>query len=259
MIRRFNYTGRRKIPRSNIHITVFTTPQGREFEASIHLGDLRLPPEARLFVEAYHKSNYARFDFGTVGAPCTPTDRRLTAFYDGARVLFRVKVVAAGGDGGKIIAEVDQIKPASPTDTRNHDPLLPVRTVGNMEDEIWRLSWSAGPVLELNNKEPQIKTLTTTDPRFKTLILPHVLRSVLIRILSDKMDGDTETEEGRIAARWLEFADALYPVAPPEQQGRDFAMIETWADAAVAAFCRRNRVLDTWRSSLQPRQDHLAI
>lgn len=259
MIRRFNYTGRKRIPRANIHITILNAPRGREFEATIRTKDLKLPADARLFVEAYHKSDYMRFDFGTVGAQRTPPDRLLTAFYDGARILFRVKVVGVGDAAGQIIAEADQIKPKSPDDTKNRDPLLPVRTVGNMEDQIWRLSWSAGPVLELNNKEHEIKGLITADARFKTLVLPQVLRSVLIRILSEDMDGDTETEEGRVAARWLEFADSLYPSTPPQVGERDYTAIESWADAVISAFCRRNRVLETWQNSLQTKQEHLGI
>ena len=113
MIRRFNYTGRKKIPRDSIHITVLKGLEGREFEANIRAADLDLPADARLFIEAHHKSDYMRFDFGTVGAQRPPADRRLTAFYEGARILFRVKVVAVGDQAGKIIAEADQIKPAS--------------------------------------------------------------------------------------------------------------------------------------------------
>jgi hypothetical protein len=167
--------------------------------------------------------------------------------------------VNVGDASGQIIAEADQVKPKSPDDTKNRDPLLPVRTVGNMEDQIWRLSWSAGPVLELNNKEPEIKALITADARFKTLVLPQVLRSVLIRILSEDMDGDTETEEGRVATRWLEFAENLYPSTPPQAGERDYTGIESWADAVVSAFCRRNRVLETWQNSLQAKQEHLGI
>lgn len=259
MIRRLNYTGRKNIPRTKFHITVLNTPGGREFEATLRLADTGLPADALVFIEAYHKSDYMRFDFGTVGSLRPPADRRLSVFYDGARLLFRIKVVSVGETGGRIIAEADQIKPVSADDTRYKDPLLPVRTVGGMEDQIWRLSWSAGPVLELNNKEPEIKALLTADPRFKTLILPQAFRSVLIRILMEGMDGDTETEEGRIAARWLEFADSLYSGLPPDVSDRDFAAVEAWAEAVVAAFCRRNRVLETWQNSLQVKQEDLGL
>lgn len=55
-------------------------------------------------MDAYHKSDWMRFDFGTVGQVVIPRDRRLTAFYRGARLLFRVKAVAADGESGKILA-----------------------------------------------------------------------------------------------------------------------------------------------------------
>ena len=259
MIKRLNYTGRKTIPRAKFHITVLKTPEGREFEATLRFEDIGLPADALVFIEAYHKSDYMRFDFGTIGQQRPPTDRRLSVFYEGARLLFRIKVVSVGEAGGRIIAEADQIKPVSADDSRFKDPLLPVRTVSGMEDQIWRLSWSAGPVLELNNKEPEIKTLITADPRFKTLVIPQILRSVLIRILCSDMDGDIETEDGRMAARWLEFADSIYSGQPPDMADRDYASIENWADAVVAAFCRRNRVLETWQNSLQAKQDDLGL
>src|ERR1700723_2623745 len=110
MIRRLNYTGRKKIPNARFHIAILSTPGGREFEATLRLEATGLPADALIFIEAYHKSDYMRFDFGTVGSLRPPADRRLSVFYDGARLLFRIKVVSVGEAGGQIIAEADQIK-----------------------------------------------------------------------------------------------------------------------------------------------------
>lgn len=150
MIRRLNYTGRRKIPREHINITLFRNGGVEEFDAVIRTANLGLPETARVFVEAYHKSDWMRFDYGTVGAPAIPSDRRLTVFYSGARLLFRVKVVSAGEESGKILAEADRLTPLSSDNDRDRDALLPIRIVGNLGDQIWRVAWNGGPVLELN-------------------------------------------------------------------------------------------------------------
>lgn len=255
MIRRLNYTGRRKIPRENIHITLFRNSGVEEFDAVIRTGDLDLPGTARVFVEAHHKSDWMRFDFGTIAAPAMPADRRLTIFYEGARILFRVKVVSAGEDSGKILAEVDRLTPLSPDNDRDREPLLPVRLVGNLGDQVWRVTWNGGPVLELNKHEPECKHLLTVDSRFKWLVLPEVLRSILTRVLTDEMDEEGEPGEGGPGQRWLDFAASVYSEQPPESQERDAEIIEKWVDEVVSAFCRRHRAFDHWRTAIHPGDD----
>lgn len=258
MIRRLNYTGRRKIPRDRIHISLFRTAGLEEFDAVLKVQDLDLPETARVFVEAYHKSDWMRFAYGTVGAPAIPAERRLTAFYPGARVLFRVKVVSAGEESGKILAEVDRLTPVSADDDRIREPLLPVRVVGNLGDQVWRLAWNGGPVLELNAAEPEIKHLLTGDSRFKWLILPEVFRSVLTRVLAEEMDEPEEAGEETVAGRWLKFAASLHPEPPPAAEGRDAETTAAWVDDIVAAFCRRHRALAHWRSAIRPGDDLFA-
>jgi hypothetical protein len=255
MIRRINYTGRRKIPRENIHITLFRANGVDEFDAVIRLAGLGFPDPARVFVEAYHKSDWMRFDFGTVAAPVIPSERRLTVFYEGARILFRVKVVATAEDSGKILAEADRLTPLSPSDAREREPLLPVRLVGNLGDQIWRVTWNGGPGLELNKNEPECKHLLTADSRLKWLILPEVLRSILTRVLTEEMDEEDEPGETGPGKRWLDFAASIHPEPPPPSEARDPEIIEKWADEVVSSFCSRHRAFDHWRTAIHPNDD----
>jgi hypothetical protein len=255
MIRRLNYTGRRRIPRENIRIAIYRNGDTEEFDARVSCAGLDLPDNASLLVEAYHKSDWMRFDFGTVGQVVIPRDRRLTAFYRGARVLFRVKAVSTDDESGKILAEADRIVPLSPDSDRDRDPLLPVRVVDGLGSQVWRLTWEGGPVLELNRQEPEVKRLLTSDPRFKWLILPQVLRSILIRILVEGMDEEENEGGGGEGQRWLDFAGSLHPVEPPKPDDRDMELIEIWVDDVVAAFCGRNNVIENWRWSLRPQED----
>ncbi|MGD0814401.1 MAG: hypothetical protein ABSA83_12415 [Verrucomicrobiota bacterium] len=216
---------------------------------------MELPGSAKVYVEAYHKSDWMRFDFGTVAAPAIPSDRRLTAFYDGARILFRVKVVSTGDDSGKILAETDRLTPLAPDNDRDHDPLLNVRVVGNLGHQVWRVTWNGGPVLELNKNEPECKHLLTTDSRFKWLILPEVLRTILTRVLTEEMDEDDEAGDGGPGKRWLEYAVSVHPEPPPNPDARDPEIIEKWVDEVVASFCRRHRAFDHWRAAIHPNDE----
>ena len=64
-ISRINHTGRRRIRREHVNIEVREEP-GRpcSFEARFQLQGYRLPPSARVMVEAYRQSLSRRFDFG---------------------------------------------------------------------------------------------------------------------------------------------------------------------------------------------------
>lgn len=94
MRRTFNYTGRRRIPLDFVTIRVYAIDSGaRWFDADLsRLCELRLPENARVFVEAYFERAYRRFDFGTVCAIQHPEDRSLEEIDFGGRMRFRVKI-----------------------------------------------------------------------------------------------------------------------------------------------------------------------
>ena len=68
MIRRMNYTGRRRIARSRVSVRLRPVPgTGWTFDADMDLVDYGFPAEARVFVEAYNATSYMRFAFGSAG------------------------------------------------------------------------------------------------------------------------------------------------------------------------------------------------
>jgi hypothetical protein len=121
-----------------------------------------------------------------------------------------------------------------------------------MGEQVWRVNWSDGwPVLELNKAEPEIKHLLTADPRFKWLVLPEVLRTILTHILVEEMDEDDDSGETP-GKRWLGFAEVLRPEPPPKAADRDADLIGDWVNDVVSAFCRRHNALGHWRASVRP-------
>ena len=114
MIRKFNYTGRKKILRSHVKIDLLRDNKGeRFFNAGLKIAEMALPANAHVYVEAYHRTAYQRFGFGTVSERKIPEDRRLSNFSDSTIPLFRVKVVDRSGTHGKILAAIDKIRPES--------------------------------------------------------------------------------------------------------------------------------------------------
>ncbi len=254
MIRRFNYTGRCRIPRSRIRIRVAETESRRRFDAEIALEGLGIPDEAMLFVEAYHRSAYRRFDFGTVGAPRPPANRWL----DGIPVskpLFRVKAVLAEDGLGRIVAAADKVVPQD-SDLAEDDrfSLLPVE-YEDLGDRIWALdldSDSDWPRLLLNKNIPGIREPARSGPEFLSLVYPEVFRAVLAKLIEmDRFDPDCDDEDW--GTMWLRFACRELGCPRPPQEGE--GDILEWIDNAVNAFCVRAKVTTHFRRLLADRID----
>ncbi len=68
MRRRFNYTGRQKIKHSEARIAIAPPDAGpASFDVALNLSRLQLPAHAPVWIEAYYRTQFMRFPFGTVG------------------------------------------------------------------------------------------------------------------------------------------------------------------------------------------------
>src|SRR5207237_6506565 len=112
--------------------------------------DLKLPGQARVFVEAYHRASYMRFDYGLVSDLRAPANRQLSEIERGSTPLFRVKVIDDTSDTGRVRAEADAISPldADQLDA-NRTSILPV-VKADLGQDIWRVQFETAdgrPVL----------------------------------------------------------------------------------------------------------------
>ena len=137
MIRRFNFTGRKKIPRSKVSIALHEAPgKALAFDANVDLEGIPLPSTGSLFVEAYRRAYFRRFPCGTAGTPRFPKNCVLEGLDAGTLVLFRVKAVDRKG---RILAVADKIIPRRTNEEpANRQFLLPVDFV-DLGNTIWRL------------------------------------------------------------------------------------------------------------------------
>ena len=250
MIRKFNYTGRQKIKRSNVEVDLARNNEGaRFFSISLHLDDLNLPHNAHIYIEAYHRSGYQRFDFGTVGEKRIPPDRALKNLSNSAIPLFRVKVVDRTLTHGRILASVDKIRPQSvdnePTDSQS---LLFVEfdDLGNV---IWELDLDGDwPTLRLNTKAEEISLAASSDNRFLSLVYPEVVKQILTRILVQDEHTDPDCDDDW-PSLWLKLASTLPGMDYPPQTGKTEQ--EHWIDEAVQAFGDSYNMLERFNKSFQ--------
>jgi len=251
VIRRINYTGRRRIRREDVGIRLRESEDGLlVFDADLALGRYRLPPGSRVFLEAYRQTSWQRFECGSVGELTLPEDRHLSAFGAGEGLQFRIKVVeehdAEDNDRpARIICQADRIKPRMP-DEQQSKSLLPLDP-GDFRDEAWRLEFdeTGEPILKVSRHlVPDWRALPRTK-EFVTLALPGILRSILTRIVAVEHHQDLE-DSSDWRTQWLRFAQSLPGVngTPPLPDEGD---TDQWIDDAVSSFCRRIRLSSRFR------------
>jgi hypothetical protein len=175
MIKHVNFTGRRRIPRTCIDVVVHEGSP-RTFDATLNLKTTRMPPEAKVYLEAMcaGSSVVQRFSFGTVASPKTPSRRQLDEI-DGERVFFALKVVDEAQWVGRILGLAEHIQPRqadrSPeTGRRGILPIVP-KSLGQ---ELWKIEFEEHEViLCVSENVPNIKERIRRDARFRQ---PYIRR-----------------------------------------------------------------------------------
>lgn len=246
MIRRINFTGRKKLPRSHASIMLFTNPDGpSEFTAAIDLEGHDLPGSARVYVEAYYRSAFQRFDFGTVASAGQYADQRFLLDHLHSQIaFFRIKIVDESEDVGRIIGIIDRIKPRN-SDDRNlaETSLLWVNFV-DLGDQIWRLNLSEDegmPVLEVNRElatNTNVADFVRSHPLFFGLVYPAAVREILAYVLrAEEYPNDEDDWRGqwlRLGAHW-----SGAPITQQDFRAWDDTDKAEWINSAADAFCQR--------------------
>lgn len=257
MRRTLNFTGRQLIPEETLR---FETGEdaSQDFDLELDFSDMGLPASAQIYVEAYYRTDLMRFNWGTVGTTDPSSDRTLEEFADVRAVRFRVKVVDADSDLGRILARREGIRPGAEQadgaegedgEREKKDSLLPVAFV-DLGDELWRLSLNPAPTLELNNQDEGVEREFRYNPQFRSLVLPQVLRDVLTHILVvDPLPLDEIRQAGGWESKWLRFAEGHHGDAPPEDADGEIQERRRWIDAAVARFSGEHGFLGSFLES----------
>ena len=247
MLRKLNFTERTKLPRANVRVTLRRDADGvLLFDPQLSFDGAGVTPTARVYIEAYYRTSFMRFDCGSVEAFTPPADRRLTEIDSTSVVRFRVKVVDNSANDHRIVAVAEDIivseeKPKA----GGRVPLLPVSFNEGMGQQAWRIAFVPnGPVLELNNRIDDIQNLAKNDAAFFALVYPAAVREVLTRILLvDRQEAHEES--GEWWSLWLRWAARYSTAALP----MDEEEAHLWIEDVVSAFCSDQKLIDRWRKS----------
>lgn len=238
MLRKLNFTNRAKIAHSSIRIALKRDTDGvLAFDPAIDVGAITAPPDARVFIEAHHRTSYMRFDLGTVASLAIPSDRRLIDI-DGTSVRFRMKIV---GPDHSILAVADDIRVSErPPGEGANTPLLPVQFNPSLDQQAWRIAFEPDlPVLELNSRIANIEGIAKDDSLFFALVYPAAVREILTRILViDQYDAFEASNDWW--SLWIRWA-SRYTATPVPTDVDDAPQ---WIEEVVGAFCSQHRVID---------------
>ena len=200
MKRTFNYTGRRKIGRKDVSITLRQEKSVWVFDAGLRLADYNFSRNAEVWVEAHRQNLWMQWSWGTVSSLRVPVDRRLVEFDVPDGLLFRVRVVQPPGqEHHKLLGEADGIPfvKAGEADDRRRHLLVPVPDA--LGQQLWKLDFEHDPpqLLVNNEAKPSWKEMARS-PQFIALVYPEVLRRMLSHALVDE-SWTEDDEEGGVA------------------------------------------------------------
>lgn len=244
MIRKFNYTDRRRIAQSRIRITLQRDGDDLLFEPLIDLDGIDLPADARVYLEAWYRTTSMRFACGTTGDLRLPRDRRLNALESRNVIHFRLKVVDESDRHHRILAVADGIRVSERDEGAGEIvTLLPVSFSEDLGQLLWNVRFEAsGPVLELNHHLESIERIARLDPLFVAAVYPSAVREVLSRALLVE-EVDPAEESGEWWDLWLRWARALTSEALPDAES-DPESKGIWIEEVVRAFATRHSMLD---------------
>lgn len=236
--RRLNFTQRRKITQQMAAVVLHQAQEDSQpptFDLHLDLSSLNLPNDTLLRVEAYRNRGSMRFDWGTIGQPAPPPDRRL----HGVPFPPRFRVMALTPDSsGRLLALGDKLTPRW-QDQRSSLLEVEFKELGM---EVWRLRFDengGSPVLEVNKEIEDINHAVRHDEGFRSLVLPEVLRAILTRALLVEDENPDDVDEGNNWHPWMRCVRDFYRDEFP-QMNDDPSLNRTataaWIDEAVAAF-----------------------
>lgn len=231
-MRRFNFTGRKKIYQKDIHVHIKHV-EGKipEFDIVLDLEDYQLPNESMVIAEAYQATRWMRFELGQVGLITKDRNHQLTDFDDIENLRFRLKVIET--ESGKLLALANGVHPFTEgEDISEHQmSILPVRSVDLSNDGVcWKLDYGEQDVSLLIEKELGGKEQVVRSGIFKSLILPSAMREVLNNLVNAKEWDEELNDISDWQTKWLRFTKDLGAGMPDRENPSDNT---EWVDDAI--------------------------
>lgn len=243
-MKRFNYTGRKKILREDISIRLHGDFDAKPVvDVAVDLKDYDFPDGAEIYLESQHKTRFMRLLIGGGEAMSVQSHSlELKEFDDADGLSFRIKVVAP--DRGQLLGIAENIKPYNKDEELddNQRGILPVRSADlSQAGVLWRIDYGDEEAVleiekELGGKDQVVRSLL-----FKGFILPAAMRQILAKIVAATEGWDDSLSDPQeLSTRWLMFSKKVGAGLPDKSTSDQ----EDWLDDTVRLLSRRIGVRD---------------
>lgn len=253
MLKRINYTDRRRIPRSQIAVKVDPTDPA-SFTIDLPTDLVSNPDAEAAYVDitSAGSSEVLRHRLTWTGSGLGRGPYSLGRI-SWKKAIFDVKVVeTAGDDPGRILRRASRIKAVGaggdPNDGANHQLLTTIREP--LGEQVWSLRFGEAATLVLNDALSMSDEEFLGNQAFASLVFPEICRRALEwAVVSEGVSpGDLTPDDTNAAALWVRFAaeiapDAQCPVTPVHGwSSSNRSDLDDWVDAVVECLCRRHRL-----------------
>lgn len=238
-----NHTGRVGLERKHYRIDLSPANGGAgTFDLALHMDDLSIDGNARVFVEAYIKNIRRRFDFGRVSLLQRPSDTSLAFLPKTGVPQFRVLLVEDADERGKIVAHA---KGNLGNAGDGSGSLLVVEST-----DLGEIAWTVEiegdekPRLCINNRFGNGVDLISNRADFQAFILPAALRIILTSYFEDDQTEDPDTIQGM----WWALAEDLGGEFDGQSDTDDF---DGWMNSVVSEFSSRHNLASAMQAMLE--------
>jgi len=232
VVRRYSYLGRQRILQRHVAFSLLEIGSQLFAKCRLDLSPYELPANAKVFLEAYRLETYMRFETGTVSQLQIPDQIALSEFDYADGIKFRIKIAS---DDGVLLAEADKIQPGDSELPENRLPLITTvsRDLGEL---VYEVDLNHEPLLVINSSYGNWRELAT-NPFFKSVVFPSVVREILTKVLI--IENHTETTDmDDWKSQWLKFGTLLHGVGTLKSKMSDEEKFE-WIASVVESFSRK--------------------
>lgn len=253
MIRKFNYTNRKKVPRENVNIKLNKSGDRTFFNAEIFKDGLSFPDNSRIYIESFYGPDLLRFDFGTFGDIKQPSNTDITEIKQlSDNVYFHLKVVDESAENGLLLGDIKIYDLTDDQNIKGRTSIFYVNPVKMNTNEIWRINFRANegmPLLEVNKDIEGIFEIAKSDPVFISLVYPSAIRQILTHIVTELENLDYEGDDW--SCKWILFTRITLGILNTPNDPSDEVACEEWIESVVRAFSLKHRLFENYVNKIK--------
>ncbi len=253
MLKRINYTDRRRIPRNQIAVNVDPADPA-SFTVDLPADLLSNPETEAVYADitSAGSSEVLRHTLTWTGSGLARGPYPLGRI-SWKKAIFDIKVVETVGDApGRILRRASRIKAVGAGGGAQgeaaHQLLTTIREP--IGEQVWTLRFTDEVTLIINDALSMTEEQFVANQAFASLVFPEICRRALEWALVSEgvAPEDLNAEETSAAALWIRFAldvapDAESPSIPtggwtPQNRGE----LEEWIEEVVRGLCKRHRL-----------------